>query len=74
MMNIMTRGTRTALAAAVSLAGLALSSVATIAQERVIIATTGGAYEKALRENWFDPFTAATGIEVVSVSAKQNLT
>lgn len=33
-----------------------------------MIATTGGAYEEALREAWFDPFTAATGIEVVSVA------
>jgi mannopine transport system substrate-binding protein len=39
------------------------------AAEQVIIATTGGAYEKALREAWFDPFTSKTGIEVVTVSA-----
>jgi len=37
--------------------------------EQVIVATTGGAYEKALREAWFDPFTAKTGIEVVTVAA-----
>lgn len=39
------------------------------AEEQVIIATTGGAYERALREAWFDPFTKATGIEVITVVA-----
>ena len=36
---------------------------------QVVIATTGGAYDKALREAWFDPFTKKTGIEVVTVAA-----
>ncbi len=40
-----------------------------LAQEQVVIATTGGAYEEALREAWFDPFTEQTGIEVVTVAA-----
>jgi mannopine transport system substrate-binding protein len=39
------------------------------AQEQVIIASTGGAYDRALKEAWFDPFTEATGIEVKIVSA-----
>ena len=39
------------------------------AAEQIVVATTGGAYEKALREAWFDPFTAKTGIEVVTVGA-----
>lgn len=39
------------------------------AKERVVIATTGGTYEKALRDAWFIPFTNETGIEVVTVSA-----
>ncbi|KAA3509108.1 ABC transporter substrate-binding protein (plasmid) [Agrobacterium rosae] len=39
------------------------------ANERVVIATTGGTYEKALRDAWFIPFTKETGIEVVTVSA-----
>jgi mannopine transport system substrate-binding protein len=34
-----------------------------------VIATTGGAYDRALREAWFDPFTKATGIKIVSVAA-----
>lgn len=38
------------------------------AEQRVVIATTGGTYEKALREAWFEPFTKATGIKVVTVS------
>jgi len=46
-----------------------ISGVATAnAAEEVIIATTGGAYERALREAWFDPFTKQTGIEVVTVA------
>ena len=37
------------------------------AAEQVVIATTGGAYERALKEAWFDPFTKQTGIRVVTV-------
>jgi mannopine transport system substrate-binding protein len=41
-----------------------------LAQEkRVVVATTGGVYEKALRETWFDPFTEQTGVKVVTVTA-----
>ncbi|MBZ9739793.1 MULTISPECIES: ABC transporter substrate-binding protein [unclassified Mesorhizobium] len=47
----------------------ALQINAAAAAEQVIVATTGGAYEKALREAWFGPFTAKTGIEVVTVAA-----
>ncbi|NTG02320.1 extracellular solute-binding protein [Agrobacterium rhizogenes] len=39
------------------------------AREQLVIATTGGAYDAALRKWWFDPFTAKTGIQVVSVAA-----
>ncbi|RXT19578.1 ABC transporter substrate-binding protein [Rhizobium leguminosarum] len=39
------------------------------AEEQVIIATTGGAYDAALRKFWFEPFTEKTGIKVVSVVA-----
>jgi mannopine transport system substrate-binding protein len=53
-----------------TLAFIALTAQAApaAAAEQVVIATTGGAYEKTLREAWFDPFTAETGIEVVSVA------
>lgn len=40
-----------------------------VAEERVVVATTGGSYDAALRKFWFDPFTASTGIKVVSVAA-----
>lgn len=53
-------------AAAFVILGAVMSSET--AAEQIVIATTGGAYEKALREAWFDPFTAATGIEVISVA------
>jgi mannopine transport system substrate-binding protein len=39
------------------------------AQQQVTIASTGGAYDRALKDAWFDPFTKATGIEVRIVSA-----
>ena len=39
-----------------------------VAADQVVIATTGGAYEQALREAWFDPFTKETGITVVTVA------
>ncbi|MBP1884746.1 ABC transporter substrate-binding protein [Sinorhizobium mexicanum] len=55
-----------------ALAGLLyIASIAppAFAAEQVIIASTGGAYDRALKEAWFDPFTKATGIEVVTVVA-----
>ena len=33
---------------------------------RVVFATWGGSWETAIKKAWFDPFTAATGIEVVA--------
>ena len=45
-----------------------ITASATMASERVIIGSTGGAYDRALKEAWFDPFTRETGIEVVVVS------
>jgi mannopine transport system substrate-binding protein len=53
-------------ATATCLAALWFNAAA--AAEQIVVATTGGAYEKALREAWFDPFTAKTGIEVISVA------
>lgn len=38
------------------------------AGEHVIIGSTGGAYDRALKEAWFDPFSRKTGIDVVIVS------
>lgn len=34
----------------------------------LVIATTGGALEQKMRQHFFDPFTRATGIRVVTVS------
>ncbi|MFQ6163461.1 ABC transporter substrate-binding protein [Sinorhizobium meliloti] len=39
------------------------------AEEQLVIATTGGTWEKQMREYFFDPFTAQTGIEIVTVSS-----
>ena len=38
-------------------------------EDQVIIRTTGGAFEQALRDNFFDPFTKATGVRIVGVAA-----
>lgn len=46
-----------------------LAGTAAAQPKQVVFATTGGTFEKTLRELWFEPFTKATGIEVVSVSA-----
>jgi putative spermidine/putrescine transport system substrate-binding protein len=35
--------------------------------KRLVFATWGGSWEKALRSAWFDPFTQKTGIPVVTV-------
>lgn len=53
------------LAACLMLAGVGAAQ----AEEQVIIATTGGAYDTALRKFWFEPFTEKTGIKVISVAA-----
>jgi mannopine transport system substrate-binding protein len=38
-------------------------------EDSVVIVTTGGAFEKALKEHFYDSFTAKTGVRVVRVSA-----
>lgn len=37
--------------------------------DRVVIRTTGGVFEQALKRNFFDPFTRATGVRVIPVAA-----
>ncbi len=37
-------------------------------EDTVVVRTTGGAFEKALKQYFFDPFTAATGTRVVPVA------
>ena len=37
-------------------------------EDTVVIRTTGGSFEKALKQYFFDPFTAATGTRVVPVA------
>ncbi|MER8370976.1 extracellular solute-binding protein [Mesorhizobium sp. M1378] len=52
---------------------LASSAAPATAQDRqVVISGSGGSYEKAMREYWFDPFEKATGIKVVSVPTSDN--
>lgn len=46
-----------------------LTSTAAAQSGEVVVATTGGVYDRALKEIWFEPFTKATGIKVSTVTA-----
>ena len=41
-------------------------------EDSVVIRTTGGVFEAALRRNFFEPFTKATGVRVVPVAASDS--
>jgi mannopine transport system substrate-binding protein len=69
MISLHSRSTTVLKAAIAGLLSFLPMSLPVLGAEQVIIASTGGAYDKALREAWFDPFTKATGIEVVTVAA-----
>lgn len=59
---------RTILAGSGAVAGaLAAPGIARAQSRRLVFATFGGSWERAMREAWFDPFTKKTGIAVVSV-------
>ena len=45
------------------------ASAADSLEPTVVTRTTGGMFEAALKRNFFDPFTAATGVRVVPVAA-----
>ncbi|WP_441481370.1 ABC transporter substrate-binding protein [Bosea sp. 2KB_26] len=47
----------------------ALASPAVAQTGEVVVATTGGTYDRALKEVWFEAFTKATGIRVTTVTA-----
>lgn len=36
---------------------------------QLVVVATGGGFEEALRKNFYDPFTAETGIEIIAVPA-----
>ena len=38
-------------------------------EDTLVIRTTGGIFEAALKKNFFDPFSKATGVKVVPVAA-----
>jgi len=49
-------------------AGVAAPTFSARAQsKKIVYATWGGTWEKAIRGAWFDPFTKKTGIEVVAI-------
>ena len=48
---------------------LLLSTAAVAQSGEVVVATTGGVYDRTLKEVWFEPFTKATGIKVSTVTA-----
>lgn len=37
-------------------------------EDTLVVRTTGGAFEAALKNNFFDPFTKATGVRIIPVS------
>lgn len=57
-------------------AGATISARAQVAkpelEDSVVIRTTGGVFEVALKRNFFDPFTKATGVRVVTVAASDS--
>jgi putative spermidine/putrescine transport system substrate-binding protein len=59
---------RTMLKAAGATALVAAGGAPAIAQAkgRIVYATWGGSWEAAIRKAWFEPFTKATGIEVIT--------
>lgn len=69
MISFPLRWTRAHRVVAASALFLLCWSSVSLATEQVVIASTGGAYDRALKAAWFDPFTKATGIEVVTVVA-----
>lgn len=69
MTSLLPRSTKVLKTAIAGLLSLMSLSSPVFAGQQVIIASTGGAYDRALREAWFDPFTRATGIKVVTVAA-----
>lgn len=48
---------------------LGAATVAAAQPSEVVVATTGGVYDKTLKEVWFEPFTKATGISVRTIIA-----
>ena len=61
---------RAALAGAAALGGAPLRRAAAQAglEDTVVVRTTGGSFEQALKQHFFDPFTKATGTKVVPVA------
>jgi mannopine transport system substrate-binding protein len=54
------------------LAGLAALPSIAAAEEKLVIATTGGTWEKQMQQYFFDPFTKETGIKVITVSGSDS--
>jgi mannopine transport system substrate-binding protein len=52
-----------------ALLGAFASGDASAQPKDIVVATTGGVYDQALKEIWFEPFTKQTGIKVVTVIA-----
>ena len=48
---------------------LAAQSPAAKIEDTLVIRTTGGVFEAALKKNFFDPFSKATGVKVIPVAA-----
>ena len=54
---------------AVPVGNAALAQAQAKLEDSLVIRTTGGVFEQALKRNFFDPFSKATGVKVVPVAA-----
>ena len=65
-------GSLSAAASLPLLAGGRAAAQTTGLEDAVVIRTTGGVFEAALKRNFFEPFTKATGVRVVPVAASDS--
>ncbi|HEY8369149.1 MAG TPA: ABC transporter substrate-binding protein, partial [Thermodesulfobacteriota bacterium] len=63
--------TRTAAGVAGAASGPFILERARAAARELVVCSWGGAYQKALRQAYFDPFEKATGIKVIDTSAPE---
>lgn len=63
------RGWRVALVGALTSLCLATMPATAAGKEPLVIVTSGGVFEQAMKKHFYDPFTEATGIEVIPVAA-----
>ncbi len=61
-----------ALKVALTAAAMATATISLAHAEELVVVTSAGAFGDSLKENFFDPFTKETGIEIIVVPASTN--